>query len=193
MLKRLIKRFINEMKREKCVPIPFLVYNEKLLDGKIALVTGGSSGIGYSIAEAFLKNGCKVIIAGRNETKLKDAKDKLSDSNMLKYMVLDVSAVDDLAVKVKEANQLFPEHRIDILVNSAGMMAHGNFFDMDEKQYNTVMDVNAKGTYFMSQQIAKDMIEKGVQGHILNVSSAASVRPAWSPHQEVDILHQSLQ
>ena len=78
---------------------------------------------------------------------------------------------------------MFPEERIDILVNSAGVISRSGFEDMTEEEYDSVMDINAKGTYFMSQAVSKFMIERKIHGHILNLSSASSLRPAWSPYQ----------
>lgn len=85
--------------------------------------------------------------------------------------------------KVKTAAGMFPENRIDILVNSAGVVSHSDFLDMSEQEYDSIMDINAKGTFFMSQAIAKYMIENRIKGHILNVTSSSALRPAWTPYQ----------
>lgn len=75
-----IKNTINLLRTEKQVPIPQPVNAQKLLEGKVALITGGSSGIGFAMAEAFLKSGAKVIIAGTKEDKLKNCCEKLRNS-----------------------------------------------------------------------------------------------------------------
>ena len=85
--------------------------------------------------------------------------------------------------KVREAASLFDEKKIDILVNSAGVVSHSGFEKMTEEEYDSIMDINAKGTYFMSQAVSKFMIENGLKGHILNVSSSSALRPAWTPYQ----------
>ena len=85
--------------------------------------------------------------------------------------------------KVKTAAAMFPENRIDILVNSAGVVSHSDFLDMSEQEYDSIMDINAKGTFFMSQATAKYMIENRIKGHILNVTSSSALRPAWTPYQ----------
>ncbi len=85
--------------------------------------------------------------------------------------------------KVKTAAAMFPENRIDILVNSAGVVSHSDFLDMSEQEYDSIMDINAKGTFFMSQAAAKYMIENRIKGHILNVTSSSALRPAWTPYQ----------
>lgn len=94
--------------------------------------------------------------------------------------MLDVKSMPD---KVRCATVKFPENRIDILVNSAGLVAHTDFYHMTEEEYDGIMDVNAKGTYFMSQAVSQFMIEKKTKGHILNVTSSSALRPAWTPYQ----------
>lgn len=84
---------------------------------------------------------------------------------------------------MKIAAASFPENRIDILVNSAGILNHTDFLEMSEDEYDRIMDINAKGTFFMSQAVAKHMIENRIKGHILNLSSSSSLRPAWTPYQ----------
>ena len=78
---------------------------------------------------------------------------------------------------------MFPEKRIDILVNSAGVVSHSGFANMTLEEYDNIMNINARGTYFMSQAVSKFMIAHGIRGHILNVSSSSSLRPAWTPYQ----------
>lgn len=100
----------------------------------------------------------------------------------IRHIVIDVRDVTSMAEKVKEAAALYPENRIDILVNSAGVVAQHSFDEMTEEEYDSIMDINAKGTFFMSQAVGKHMIEKQIKGHILNVSSSSALRPAWTPY-----------
>lgn len=88
-----------------------------------------------------------------------------------------------LPEKLKEAIALYDENRIDILVNSAGIVAKNEFENISEAEYDNIMDTNAKGTFFVSQAVSKLMIEKNIKGHILNVSSSSALRPAWTPYQ----------
>lgn len=84
--------------------------------------------------------------------------------------------------KVQQAAGLYDDNRIDILINSAGRIAHSDFFNMTESEFDDVMDTNIKGTYFMCQAVSNFMIKNKIKGHILNISSASALRPAWSPY-----------
>lgn len=175
--------FTNGEGKVTKVPIPVLKDSQKMLDGKVALITGGSSGIGYGIAEQFLKSVCKVIIAGTNKQKLEKCHENLEQYGSVKSIVLNVLEIDKFKKKIREAAMLFEENRIDILVNSAGRNVSSKFMDMEPEEYDSVMDVNVKGVFFMSQAMGEYMIANNIQGHILNISSAASLRPAWTPYQ----------
>lgn len=155
----------------------------ELLKGKTALITGGSDGIGLAIAKDFVKNGAKVIIASRNERKLKQCAAEIGSKEQAAYLVLDVKDVSSFPGKIADAAKLFPDGKIDILVNSAGVVVHSTFFDIGEEEYDSIMDTNAKGTYFMCQAMGNYMIRNKIKGHILNVSSSSALRPAWTPYQ----------
>lgn len=182
MIKKSIKRIIRMFKSKEMVPIYQPIDGQHLLDGKTALITGGSGGIGFAIAKVFLQQGCEVIIAGTNEEKLSDYCKKLVGGKA-DYMVIDVTDVDAMAEKVSLVSNKSSSGKIDILVNSAGVVSHSDFFHMTEKEYDLIMDINAKGTYFMSQAVGKYMIEKKIKGHILNITSSSALRPAWTPYQ----------
>lgn len=183
-IKKIIKSVIMLFKTEKKVAVPQLINSTEILKDKIALITGGSGGIGMEIARSFLKSGAKVIIAGTKEEKLKLSCEKLKSDSLeqIKYIVLNALDVQAMPEKILTAAELFDENRIDILVNAAGIISNSSFLKMSEKEYDDVMNINAKGTYFMSQAVAKLMINKKIKGHILNLSSASALRPAWSPY-----------
>ena len=182
-IKKAIRSVIMLFKEEKKIPIPSPINAPELLKDKVALITGGSGGIGLAMAESFLKSGAKVIIAGTNEEKLRSCCEKIGGGVNLSYIVIDVKDVESMPGKVKTAAAMSPENRIDILVNSAGVVSHSDFLDMSEQEYDNIMDINAKGTFFMSQATAKYMIENRIKGHILNVTSSSALRPAWTPYQ----------
>lgn len=183
-IKSKIHTLIMMLKEEKIKPIIVPTDENKLLSGKIALITGGSSGIGYAIAKQFLTCGAKVIICGTNINKLNDAIDKLSIiSSNIKGIIIDVRDTKSLKNKIEQAEKLYDEKRIDILVNSAGVVEKHDFWNIDESEYDKIMDTNAKGTFFMCQNVARIMKENHIKGHILNISSSAALRPAWTPYQ----------
>ena len=180
-LKNKIKGFVRLLKQEKKVPIPQPINAQKILEGKTALITGGSGGLGIAFAKAFKEAGCSVIIAGTNQSKLDKCKTDLGQD--VQTIIINISDASILAEKVNEAVRLSPTGKIDILVNSAGVNKAQNFLSVSEDDYDRIMDINTKGTFFMSQAIAKYMIDHGIKGHILNVSSSSAQRPAWTPYE----------
>ncbi len=185
-LKRKIKSLIHKMimlsKEKIMIPIPSPVNTNELLSGKIALITGGSSGIGFETAKSFLRNGAKVIIAGTNHDKLKNCTEKLNAGDNLKFIVLNVLEAGSLDDKVIEAANMFNENRIDILVNSAGVNSGMSFENVTPQEFERIMNINVRGTYFMSRAVGEFMIAQKIRGHILNLASASSLRPGITPY-----------
>lgn len=179
-LKRIITGTVVALKSKNYVPIQHTV-NGDLLKDKVALITGGSGGIGFAIAKAFLESGCKVIIAGTNEKKLSS---KLEELGGGKSVILNLSAIKEIEESVSKAITIYGH--IDILVNSAGIHStkvFENFMEVEEKDYDSIMDINLKGTYFVTQKVAKHMVANKIHGHILNISSSTALEPAWSPYR----------
>ena len=172
-LKNKLKKFFI---RERIVPVNIPIQNYNLLNGKCAIVTGGSSGIGFGIAKKLSESGCSVIIVGTNEEKLQNRAKEIN----AEYLVLNIKSVSDIEDKFGQLLQL---HKIDILVNSAGIHCEESFGKISEKVWNDVFDINLKGLYFVSQTIANHMIKKNIHGHILNISSASSLKPSWTPYE----------
>lgn len=180
-VKSAIRQLYMLHKEEKKIPVPVMTDSGKMLEGKIALITGGSGGIGYAIAKQFIESGCKVIITGTNEQKLEKCQEQLG--NDCRSLVLNMLEPNTFCDKIKEAAAMYQENRIDILVNSAGQIVNSDFLNMSEEEYDRVMDVNLRGTFFMCQAMGKYMIDHKLKGHILNVSSASALRPAWTPYE----------
>ena len=178
---RALAKALNE---KEIVPITKYVDKENILAGKVALITGGSGGIGSAIAESFARSGAKVIIAGTNEEKLENICSRIGmGAETVKPMVINVLDINAMSDSIQKAVSLFPENRIDILVNSAGVLSQHSFIEISAEEYDLVMNINAKGTFFMSQAIAKYMIKNKIKGHILNITSSSALRPAWTPYQ----------
>jgi len=105
-------------------------------------------------------------------------KKRLENSNdSVKYIALDILDYEGIPNKIDEAKKLFPEQKIEILVNSAGVGGNSSLADISEKEYDLIMNTNVKGTFFVCQSIAKHMITNGIKGHILNISSSSALRP----------------
>lgn len=182
MLKKILKKIISKKKEKVLIPC----IEGHFLDNRCALITGGGSGIGYAIAESFLKNGATVIIVGRDKDKLENAKGKLIESTKceesdIKTGVIDISDIANIDKNLKQV--ILESHKsIDIFVNNAGVNGGNTFPETSEKEYDNILDINLKGMYFMSQSIIKYMIKNKIQGNILNVTSSSALRPAISPY-----------
>lgn len=179
VIKQYIKKLLKTMGLYEvyveCVPLSC----GEILKDKVALITGASSGIGLGIAETFVNQGAFVIITGRNEEKLKAAVKKFPDK--MAYMIWDAMDIEVIKDNFFKCLEIFG--RIDILVNNAGYHGNQNFLSISETDYDNTFNVNMKNVFFMSQCMAKYMIEENVKGNILNISSASSMKPAWSPYE----------
>ena len=180
-IKHLIQVLISLTKEEQKIPIVTKVEKSDLLNGKIALVTGGSGGIGEAIAKKLVESGCKVIIAGTNEEKLRSCTLRCGAQKSIVINMNDITGIDS---KIAEAVSYFG--KIDILVHSAGVHTKRDgldFLNITESEYNHVMDINLKGAYFIFQKVGKYMIDNGIKGNILLVSSQKALEPSWSPYR----------
>ncbi|MBN8963431.1 MAG: SDR family oxidoreductase [Rhizobiales bacterium] len=145
------------------------------LDGKVALVTGGSRGLGLQMVRAFAKNGADMIIASR---KLDACEEAAREVRGLGRRALAHSAhigkwseIDGL---IDAAYETFG--RIDILVNNAGMSPRIPSHEMPETLFDSVMNLNFKGPFYLSAQVAKRMMD-GDGGVIINISSSGALVP----------------
>ena len=150
------------------------------LDGKIALITGGSRGIGRATALGFARAGADIAIAAR---KLPDLEETAGEIRELGRKALPVSAhvarMDDINNLVASVKEEFG--RIDILVNGAGgNPTMASALEMDERAWDAGMNLNVKGLFFLSQAVARIMKEQG-GGSIINIASAAGIRPNILP------------
>ena len=141
----------------------------KMSKNTIAIVTGGASGIGFAIAEKFVENGITTIIVGRNENKLKAAKDRLG-----KRCVSLSFDLDNLSGIPKLVDQIIGKHqRIDILVNNAGINLKKEFTEVTDDDFQRIMHTNVSAMFSLSREVIKCMLEKG-SGSVINISSMAS-------------------
>ena len=180
-IKARILQLVHMLRTKEKVPIIELTGIDKLLSGKVALISGGSGGLGKEMAHALLNSGCKVIIAGTSREKLINIVSRYNTPN-LKYLVIDMKEIESFEEKIDVASALFGKNNIDILINCAGVNDGTPFLDVSEKTFDNIFDINVKGMYFLSQVVAKHMINNNIKGHILNVSSASALRPASAPY-----------
>lgn len=142
------------------------------IKGKVALITGGAQGIGLGIAKEFLNAKAKVAISDINEAHLKETTNNLKGRfgvGNVHGIVADISQEEDIKKMVVETVRRFDT--IDILVNNAGIGALNLFWDMSVEEWDTVFNVNLRGTLLSTKEVVKLMLEKGIKGRIINVSS----------------------
>lgn len=180
-IKHVFLNIVALLKQKQILPIVVEKEESRLLEGKVALITGGSGGIGFAIAKKYAECGCKVILSGTNTTRLNKCCAQINGS---KSLVMDYKKINDFDMKIKEASEIFG--KIDILVCSSGVHTDYPGFDwskVTEQDYDYVMNVNLKGTYFIIQKFAKYLISKNAKGHILVISSSRGLEPSWSPYR----------
>jgi NAD(P)-dependent dehydrogenase (short-subunit alcohol dehydrogenase family) len=136
---------------------------------KIAIVTGGGSGLGFAIAQKFTENGITTIIAGRDIDKLNNAKAKLGD--LCYALPCDVSNLATVPAFVENVIQQFGQ--IDILVNNAGINMKKEFTEVTDEEFQNVITTNLCSVFAMSREVVKQMLLKG-SGSIINISSMAA-------------------
>jgi NAD(P)-dependent dehydrogenase (short-subunit alcohol dehydrogenase family) len=145
------------------------------LDGQVALVTGGSRGLGLQIATALGEAGAAVAITARREQGLNQAAQELTDQGITAYAVrCDISRNEEVEAAV---TQVIGElGRIDILVNNAGATWGAPFAELPMEGWDKVIRTNVDGTYFVSRAVGLHMIERGQGGRIINIASVAGLR-----------------
>lgn len=153
------------------------------LDGKVALVTGSSQGIGKDIAIRLAQDGAKVVVNYRShpegaEQTLDEIKAVGGDCHMVEgycnddrgYSVgADLGLVEDVQRLVADGIAHFGQ--VDILVNNAGIEKHAPFWSVDEKSFEAVINVNLKGVFFATQAVVKHLMATQRPGKIINISS----------------------
>ncbi|GEP98896.1 SDR family NAD(P)-dependent oxidoreductase [Chitinophaga cymbidii] len=139
------------------------------LKSKLAIVTGGGSGIGFAIAEKFVQQGIRVVIAGRNLERLNAAQQQLGElCHAITCDVSDLSSIPGFVQTVVEQHGA-----IDILVNNAGTNMKKDFAEVTDEEFQQVILTNLTAVFTMSREVARSMLQQG-SGCIINISSMAA-------------------
>lgn len=147
------------------------------LEGKVALITGGSQGLGLAMAEALADAGADVALVARREDRLAAAAERIEARGRRALpLAADLASLDE-AVGVVD-NTVEELGRLDILVTAAAAQLRRPALEVEPDEWRRLVDVNLRAVYFQCQRAARHMVERGVRGKIVNVASLTAVG-AW--------------
>jgi NAD(P)-dependent dehydrogenase (short-subunit alcohol dehydrogenase family) len=155
------------------------------LEGKVAIITGGSLGIGLATAVRFAKEGAKVAIAGRSLTALEEAASLIRrEGGEVMTVQVDVQVKSQVDRLVDEVIECWGA--VHILVNNAGICGLSAFLDITEEDWDGHMNVNLKGAFLAGQRVAREMMERRTGGSIIHMSSVNGINAeAMQAHYNV--------
>ena len=136
------------------------------LKGKIAIITGGGTGIGLACARLFVKEGAKVVIFGRRKDRLDQAHAEIGDA----VLTIQGDITEDQDTNLLVVNAIVQLGRVDILVNNAGIFTGGPLHESDDALWDQTFNINMRGVYQLTRKVLKFMIKQG-SGSIINISS----------------------
>jgi NAD(P)-dependent dehydrogenase (short-subunit alcohol dehydrogenase family) len=152
---------------------------EMNFEGKIALITGASGGLGSRFAKVLAKAGAQVVLASRRVERLKELRAEIeADGGAAHVVALDVTDYGSIRAAIAHAET--EAGPVDILVNNAGVSAAQSLTDVTPEDYAFIMDVNLRGAFFVAQEAARRMVARGdsrKQHRIINIASVAGLRP----------------
>ena len=151
----------------------------KRLENKVALITGSTSGMGRDTAYLFAKEGAKVIVTGRDESRAKAVVERIkADGGEAVYIIADMSDLSSIDVIFDGAMKDYG--RIDILFNNSGMLSVTPILDITLDEWQKVFNVNVTSAFLLTQKVAPVMKANG-GGHIINTASVAGCAAHWGP------------
>lgn len=140
------------------------------LEGKVVMATGAAGGIGFELCKAMAEAGASVAICDLDLKAAQAGADKICALGAeAKAFALDVSNMDSIKKCLQEVIGAYGE--VNVLANIAGINKRTGILDFDERSYDKIMNVNLKGTFFVSQEVVKQMIQQGKGGSIINIGS----------------------
>jgi NAD(P)-dependent dehydrogenase (short-subunit alcohol dehydrogenase family) len=145
------------------------------LQGKTALVTGGSHGIGKAIALRYAREGARVAISGRGQQALDDTVRQIrEEGGEATAIVCDVQSSEQVKAMVRQVSDRWGE--IHVLVNNAGICNEASFLEMREEDWDLHLNINLKGAFLVSQCVVLDMVKNSIRGSVINVSSVNGLK-----------------
>jgi 3-oxoacyl-[acyl-carrier protein] reductase len=141
------------------------------LEDKVVLITGASRGIGKEIAREFIYNGAVVIAIATNNEELEDSKKELGENKYIPYKC-DITNIKEVEEVIKDIINKF--EKIDVLINNAGIVKDNFLMIMKEEEFDSVINVNLKGTFLVTKFVSKFM-RKRKEGNIINISSIVGI------------------
>ncbi|MEJ8847421.1 SDR family oxidoreductase [Variovorax rhizosphaerae] len=153
------------------------------LAGRVAFVTGASSGLGAQFAKTLSRAGAAVVLASRRIEKLKELRARIEGEGGDAHVV-ELDVTDRQSIKAAVARAETEVGSIDILVNNSGVSNTRRLVDVDEEDYDFIFDTNAKGSFFVAQEVARRMIQRArgaapgtyTGGRIINIASMAGLK-----------------
>ncbi len=144
------------------------------LNGRIAVVTGGTQGLGEAIARLFAERGAAgLVLCGRNADKGRRVAEEIEAAGCpTSFVVADLAVVADCRKVIAEADRRF--HRVDALVNAAGVTDRGNIFETTEQRFDEIFNVNVRAPFFLIQETARIMRREKIAGSIVNIQSMSA-------------------
>ncbi len=140
------------------------------LEGKVAIISGGSQGLGLAIAQTFAKAGAKMLLVARTRSKLESAARELTDQGAtVEILGADVADAEEAAKAVATAVEHFGH--IDSLINCAGTFLWKGFTDISAAEWQSTLDINLTAPFLLTQATARKLIEQGKGGSIINIAS----------------------
>ncbi len=139
------------------------------LEGKVGLVTGGCSGIGYAIVEAFLEEGANVVVADYNPNGAEVVRNLGYGEDRVRFIRTNVSKEEDVKAMVDLAVEAFG--KVDAAVACAGVPGSGTILDQTLDDWHRILSVDLDGVFLTGKYVINQMLEKGIKGSVINISS----------------------